>query len=214
MGRPCCSSAARLSSSAIVEALAKPLSTESGLRIPVVQHDAPPRNQDRSSFHNLSITTNGAVHLSSLQILALSYSDRPSNMTSVSASSIAFATVGTIATGCLAYAVYFDYKRRSDPSFRKALKKESRREAKVAKVEAEESGKRQRRQIRAIVDEANNEGFPDTAEDKEALFMQEVSQGETLCQDRESGKHPLFRHRLNICSICHLGGRPVLLQGF
>lgn len=111
-------------------------------------------------------------------------------MTTVSASTIAFATVGTIATGCLAYAVYFDYKRRHDPVFRKALKRESKKEAKVAKVEAEESGKRQRRQIRELVDEANDEGYPATAEEKEGLFMQEVSQGETLCQDRRFSSIP------------------------
>jgi len=104
-------------------------------------------------------------------------------MSSVNASTITFATIGTIATGCLAYAVYFDYKRRNDPVFRRALKRDSKKEAKVAKVEAEESGKQQRRQIHELVDEANEEGYPAGAEEKEALFMQEVSQGENMCQD-------------------------------
>ena len=40
-----------------------------------------------------------------------------------------------------AYAVYFDHKRRTDPEFRKALKRESRKEARAAKEEAEAHGR-------------------------------------------------------------------------
>jgi import receptor subunit TOM20 len=32
------------------------------------------------------------------------------------------ATVATLATGVLAYAIYFDYKRRNDTTFRKQLR--------------------------------------------------------------------------------------------
>lgn len=82
-----------------------------------------------------------------------------------------------------AYAVYFDHKRRSDPEFRKALKRESRREARAAKEEAEAQGIEQKRTIENAVNEARNEGFPTDVEDKEAYFMNEVGQGEVLCQD-------------------------------
>ncbi len=82
-----------------------------------------------------------------------------------------------------AYAVYFDHKRRSDPEFRKALKRESRREARAAKEEAEAQGVQQKQAIEYAVREAREEGFPTDVEDKEAYFMNEVGQGEVLCQD-------------------------------
>lgn len=82
-----------------------------------------------------------------------------------------------------AYAVYFDHKRRSDPEFRKALKRESRREARAAKEEAEAQGVQQKQAIENAVSEAREEGFPTDVEDKEAYFMNEVGQGEVLCQD-------------------------------
>lgn len=85
------------------------------------------------------------------------------------------------------YAVYFDHKRRSDPEFRKALKRESRREARVAKEQQEAEGAQQKEAIKAAVDEAKEEGFPTDVEDKEAFFMNEVGQGEVLCQDSKSG---------------------------
>ena len=82
-----------------------------------------------------------------------------------------------------AYAVYFDHKRRSDPEFRKALKRESRKEARAAKEEAEAQGAQQKRAIKIAVEEAREEGFPTNVEEKEAYFMSEVGRGETLCQD-------------------------------
>ena len=48
-----------------------------------------------------------------------------------------------------AYAVYFDHKRRTDPEFRKALKRESRKEARAAKEEAEAQGAQQKEAIKA-----------------------------------------------------------------
>ena len=81
------------------------------------------------------------------------------------------------------YAVYFDHKRRTDPEFRKALKRESRREARAAKEQAEAQGEEQKQAIKMAVEEAREEGFPTDVEDKEAYFMNEVGQGEVLCQD-------------------------------
>ena len=79
-----------------------------------------------------------------------------------------------------AYAVYFDYKRRNDPQFRKQLKKESKRQARAAKEEAEAHTIQQRQAIRAAVEEAKEEGFPTDVEEREAYFMQEVARGEGL----------------------------------
>ncbi len=116
-------------------------------------------------------------------------------------STIVAATVGTFATGFvgmsrqsithisgsrltfIAYAVYFDYKRRNDPQFRKQLKKESKRQAKAAKEEAEAHTVRQRQAIRAAVEEAKEEGFPTDVEEREAYFMQEVARGEGLASE-------------------------------
>ena len=88
--------------------------------------------------------------------------------------------------GRAGYAVYFDHKRRTDPEFRKALKRESRREARAAKEEAEAQGEQQKGAIKAAVNAAKDEGFPTDVEEKEAYFMNEVGQGEVLCQDSES----------------------------
>ncbi len=91
----------------------------------------------------------------------------------------------------LAYAVYFDYRRRNDPQFRKQLKKESKRQARAAKEEAEANTVRQRQAIRSAVEEAKEEGFPTDVEEKEAYFMQEVARGEGL-----SGEGTLIRSQL------------------
>ncbi|KAJ9626135.1 uncharacterized protein PV06_05093 [Exophiala oligosperma] len=98
-------------------------------------------------------------------------------------STIVSISVGTAVTGLIAYAAYFDYKRRNDPGFRKALKRESRRQARIAKEEAEIQGKRQREEIKLAVQEAIEEGFPTDVEEKEAFFMQQIAQGEALAGD-------------------------------
>ena len=90
----------------------------------------------------------------------------------------------------VAYAIYFDHRRRTDPEFRKALKRESRKEARAAKEEAEAQGAQQKRAIKAAVEEAREEGFPTNVEEKEAYFMSVVGKGETLCQD--GMPHPPF----------------------
>ncbi|KAL8673025.1 MAG: hypothetical protein Q9168_002548 [Polycauliona sp. 1 TL-2023] len=105
---------------------------------------------------------------------------------SVRPTTLALATLGVVTTGVLAYAAYFDHKRRTDPEFRKNLKRESRRIAKAAKEEAEAQGANQKRKIRAVVTEAQDEGFPTNVEEKESYFMNEVGRGEVLCQNEQS----------------------------
>ncbi|KAF2658820.1 protein import receptor MAS20 [Lophiostoma macrostomum CBS 122681] len=101
---------------------------------------------------------------------------------SIRPATIAAISVGTVVTGFLAYAVYFDHRRRNDPEFRKQLKRESKRTARAAKEEAENAGKEQKKAIRDAVERANEEGFPKDPEEVEAYFMQEVAQGEGMCQ--------------------------------
>jgi len=87
-----------------------------------------------------------------------------------------------LAIGC-AYAVYFDYKRRHDVEFRKALKKEKKRAAKAEKEQAQAGMAAQKARIRELVDEAKAEGFPSDVEERETFFMNEVARGEGLCQE-------------------------------
>ncbi|EAA32584.1 hypothetical protein GE21DRAFT_5651 [Neurospora crassa] len=93
------------------------------------------------------------------------------------------AAVAAVATGFLAYAVYFDYKRRNDPEFRRQLRRSARRQARQEKEYAELSQQAQRQRIRQMVDEAKEEGFPTTSDEKEAYFLEQVQAGEILGQD-------------------------------
>ncbi|OCK83414.1 protein import receptor MAS20 [Lepidopterella palustris CBS 459.81] len=102
---------------------------------------------------------------------------------SLKPATIAAVSVGAVVTGFLAYAVYFDHRRRTDPEFRKMLKRESKKQARAAKEEAEAQGQEQKKAIRQAVDKANEEGFPTDPEEVEAYFMQEVARGEGLCQE-------------------------------
>ena len=68
------------------------------------------------------------------------------------------------------------------------MKRESRREARAAKEQEEAQGEEQKRAIKNAVDQAQEDGFPTDVEDKEAYFMNEVGQGEMLCQDSPSSK--------------------------
>ena len=63
------------------------------------------------------------------------------------------------------------------------LKRESKKQARAAKEEAEAQGAQQKKAIREAVDKANEDGFPRDAEEVEAYFMQEVARGEGLCQE-------------------------------
>lgn len=92
------------------------------------------------------------------------------------------AVMGALLTA-IAYAVYFDHRRRTDPEFRKALKRQARRQARIAKEEAEIQGKQQQEEIKRTVEEALDEGFPTDLEEREAFFMQQISQGEALAAD-------------------------------
>lgn len=93
-------------------------------------------------------------------------------------------------TSCLAYAVYFDYKRRSEPEFRRNLRRNERRQARVEKEEAEMSTKQHRAAIHAQVDDAKDEGFPTGLEEREAYFKEQMAIGEMLSSDRTAAINP------------------------
>ena len=71
-----------------------------------------------------------------------------------------------------AYAVYFDHKRRTDPQFRKALKRESKRQAKAAKEAREANGADGEEQDRMDVDERP---VPAITEEERRLVEEDAS---------------------------------------
>ena len=85
-----------------------------------------------------------------------------------------------------AYAIYFDHKRRNDPEFRKALKRDARREARFERSQREAEGSSRKNAIKAIVEASNPESFPTDIEEREAYFMDQVAGGEVLSKDRMS----------------------------
>ncbi|KAM3424342.1 Mitochondrial import receptor subunit tom20 [Cercospora zeina] len=88
-----------------------------------------------------------------------------------------------LAVGGVGYALYFDHRRRSDPEFRKYLKRQHKKVAKEVTESSKAAEQEQKLRIRAVVDDANEEGFPRDPEETEAYFMQEVARGEGMCQD-------------------------------
>ncbi|KAG2013245.1 hypothetical protein CC2G_010177 [Coprinopsis cinerea AmutBmut pab1-1] len=87
-----------------------------------------------------------------------------------------------VATGVLAYAVYFDYKRRNDPDFRKKLKKEKKRVNKslAASQQAEAAASAVSPAMLREALEALRSEPPVPLEDRENYFMAQVSMGEQL----------------------------------
>lgn len=95
--------------------------------------------------------------------------------TAVSASAAAVAAVA------LGYAVYFDYKRRNDPSFYRKLRKQSRQSASVAKKEQKAASQQEAMMIeKAVKDVAEPGVLPAGVQEKEAFFMEQVATGEAL----------------------------------
>lgn len=83
-----------------------------------------------------------------------------------------------------AYAAYFDYRRRNSAEFRRQLRRNQRQQQRAEKSQAEAGAAAQRQSIKDAVDEAKEEGFPASAEEKEAYFLEQVQAGEVLGADR------------------------------
>ncbi|ORY65061.1 mitochondrial outer membrane translocase complex, subunit Tom20 domain-containing protein [Pseudomassariella vexata] len=98
-------------------------------------------------------------------------------------STVATVSVATIATGLLGYAVYFDYQRRKSADFRRELRREERRQARLEKEQAVLQNKAKSHDIHAAVDAAQEVGFPTSVNEKEQYFMEHVQQGEILAAD-------------------------------
>ncbi|CAK7221001.1 mitochondrial import receptor subunit tom20 [Sporothrix bragantina] len=96
---------------------------------------------------------------------------------------IATASVAAVATGIVAYALYFDHRRRTQPEFRRDLRRNERRQARAEKELAQQETVKQREVIKLAVELAKAEGFPSSVEEKEAFFLDQVSKGEALGND-------------------------------
>jgi mitochondrial import receptor subunit TOM20 len=102
---------------------------------------------------------------------------------SIRTTTVIAACVGTAVTGFVAYAIYFDHRRRTDPEFRKALKRDARRYEREVKEAAEREGAQRKKAIRDAVEQAKAEGFPTNPEEIDEYFLYEVNQGEIMCKD-------------------------------
>ncbi|ORY85610.1 mitochondrial outer membrane translocase complex, subunit Tom20 domain-containing protein [Protomyces lactucae-debilis] len=99
------------------------------------------------------------------------------------------AGVTTVAVGVVAYAAYFDYRRRNDPTFRKAIRREQKRVSSLEKEKAREAQVGEEETLKRAHRQAMDEPLPSSPEEKEQAFMQEVARGEQLYALGESSKY-------------------------
>lgn len=100
-----------------------------------------------------------------------------------SATTLIFATVGTIAVGALGYALYFDQQRRHNPDFRRQLKRARKQVSKDAENAANRAYDARKDRIQAAIEETKgNSTMP--AEEQEKEFMRLVAEGERMMQNR------------------------------
>ncbi|WFD34163.1 mitochondrial import receptor subunit tom20 [Malassezia cuniculi] len=96
-------------------------------------------------------------------------------------SSVLTITGVSLGVAVLGYAVYFDYRRRNDPSFRKLLKKQTKRSAKAAKREKKAAVEEENAALDALVREIASPGvLPADVQQRESFFMEQVAMGEAL----------------------------------
>ncbi|KAG9317313.1 hypothetical protein JVU11DRAFT_1511 [Chiua virens] len=106
-------------------------------------------------------------------------------------------TVAGIAVGSLvAYAVYFDYKRRTDANFRRRLRKEKKR-AEKSQTPSEASastGGVDPNELISALEKIRNEQIPTDHDERHQYFMTQVNMGETM-----SVKGPAFYMPAALC---------------
>ncbi|KAI8333401.1 protein import receptor MAS20 [Chlamydoabsidia padenii] len=98
---------------------------------------------------------------------------------------IALYAAGAAAVFGVGYLIYFDYKRQNDPEFKKQLKRERKKAAKIAKASEEEDKNAKIKLIETVITAAAHETYPKTPEDMEKYFMAQVAEGEALCAKGE-----------------------------
>ncbi|SCV73885.1 BQ2448_6315 [Microbotryum intermedium] len=93
---------------------------------------------------------------------------------------IAAIATGVVATATVSYAIYFDYKRRHDPVFRKKLLRDQQKAAKATQKQAETGKAVVEAALRRALVLINAQPVPGSPEGKEQYFMEQVAQGEAL----------------------------------
>ncbi|KAK0491362.1 hypothetical protein IW261DRAFT_1324136 [Armillaria novae-zelandiae] len=87
---------------------------------------------------------------------------------------------GAAVAGLVAYAVYFDYKRRNDAEFRKKLRKEKKRVDKSIASSSAAPSAVSVDSLREALERVKKEEVPITPAERENYFMSQVAMGEQL----------------------------------
>ncbi|KAL8287309.1 hypothetical protein RQP46_003761 [Phenoliferia psychrophenolica] len=101
-------------------------------------------------------------------------------MNQATAPRIAAVTAGVAALGVVSYALYFDYRRRHDPVFRKNLNKQKKHIEKVASQQQQAGRTHVLAALRRALAIINSEPGPTDVAEKEVYFMEQVGMGEQL----------------------------------
>ncbi|KAI8087048.1 mitochondrial outer membrane translocase complex, subunit Tom20 domain-containing protein [Gilbertella persicaria] len=96
-------------------------------------------------------------------------------------STVALIATGVLTTLGLGYLVYFDSQRRSNPEFRRQLRRERKKAVKEAKEAEKSSTESKLKLIERVIVECARENYPTSPEQKEKYFMEQVAAGEALC---------------------------------
>ncbi|KAL7004066.1 mitochondrial import receptor subunit tom20 [Cystobasidiomycetes sp. EMM_F5] len=93
---------------------------------------------------------------------------------------VAGATVASLAGAGVAYAVYFDYKRRNDPAFRRQILRERRKVERASQQATAQERVAQTQRLAQAVRQIVRERLPTSLEEREAHFLEQVASGEAL----------------------------------
>lgn len=96
-------------------------------------------------------------------------------------SQIVLASLSVLGAAGVGYAIWFDHRRRTDPAFRKSLRKESKKSSKADKKAAAQRAQQEEGFIAELLQEVRAPGaFPAGVEEREQYFLKYVSLGEQL----------------------------------
>ncbi|KAI0751552.1 MAS20-domain-containing protein [Daedaleopsis nitida] len=106
-------------------------------------------------------------------------------MSSSRTSTVITVAAVTVLGGLVAYAVYFDYKRRNDSDFRKKLRKDKKKVNKQQQQEQDTvdvASVISAAEIKSALLKLRQEDVPPTSDEKESYFMMQVQVGDQLVQ--------------------------------
>ncbi|BFZ58843.1 mitochondrial import receptor subunit tom20 [Savitreella phatthalungensis] len=98
------------------------------------------------------------------------------------------ASLAAVSAGVVGYCIYFDWKRRNDPEFRKAIRREHKRLAGLEKEKQRQAEQGEEEATLEALRLARSAPLPTSAEEREQQFMTEVARGEQLYAGGEPHK--------------------------